>query len=360
MNKVVTIKDIALHAKVSTGTVDRVLHQRGKVSDKAKAAVLKAIDELDYKRNIAASALAYNKLRKIAVLIPDPKKDLYWKEVEKGLTKAANDVAHYKISVKLFPFDLLKPTSLLNQIKPLLEYNPEGMLFAPVFHTESVMLLDELQHKNIPIATINTLIEHNALTSYTGQNSYQSGVLAARLLDFSLKKNQTALILQLAKSSIKGRHYVNKSEGFIDYFDHNSEKKINVEIEESVDFNNKKKFTRFLDRIFKRYPAIGGVFVPNSRAHLVAAALPHDILSNLSLVGFDLIEPNIQCLMHNKISFLINQNAGQQGYMGIMNLVNKLVLKTEIVKLQYLPLDTVVKENVEYYINKPNQIQFVV
>ena len=56
----IRIKDIAERAGVSEGTVDRVIHGRPSVSPKAMAKVKKALEELDYKPNMYASALAYN------------------------------------------------------------------------------------------------------------------------------------------------------------------------------------------------------------------------------------------------------------------------------------------------------------
>ena len=59
--EIITIKDIAARAGVSTGTVDRVLHKRPNVSKSALEKVNKALEELDYRPNMYASALAYNK-----------------------------------------------------------------------------------------------------------------------------------------------------------------------------------------------------------------------------------------------------------------------------------------------------------
>lgn len=56
-----TIKDVAFEAGVSIGTVDRVLHNRGKVSENKKKAVLKAIEKLNYKPSDIARALAARK-----------------------------------------------------------------------------------------------------------------------------------------------------------------------------------------------------------------------------------------------------------------------------------------------------------
>ena len=46
--EIITIKDIAARAGVSTGTVDRVLHKRPNVSKAALEKVNKALEELDY------------------------------------------------------------------------------------------------------------------------------------------------------------------------------------------------------------------------------------------------------------------------------------------------------------------------
>lgn len=56
-----TIKDIARMAGVSAGTVDRVLHNRGDVSEKSKEKVQKVLDEINYQPNVFAIGLAAKK-----------------------------------------------------------------------------------------------------------------------------------------------------------------------------------------------------------------------------------------------------------------------------------------------------------
>ena len=57
MAKKLTIKQIAQLSGVSAGTVDRVLHNRGRVSEEAYAKVRKVLDKQDYRRNIHTSAV---------------------------------------------------------------------------------------------------------------------------------------------------------------------------------------------------------------------------------------------------------------------------------------------------------------
>ena len=57
----VTIKDIAQRAGVSRGTVDRVLHDRGKVSPQKAEKIRRIADEMGYQPNIAGRGLAARK-----------------------------------------------------------------------------------------------------------------------------------------------------------------------------------------------------------------------------------------------------------------------------------------------------------
>ena len=96
-NTKIRIKDIATMAGVSEGTVDRVLHERGEVSEKSREAVQKVLDEINYSPNLLARSLASKKHYQFACLIPMHKATDYWESVEKGFSQAAIDYLHYNI-----------------------------------------------------------------------------------------------------------------------------------------------------------------------------------------------------------------------------------------------------------------------
>ena len=66
----IRIKDVAELAGVSVGTVDRVLHNRPNVSEDARKKVEKALKDMDYRPNVYASALAYNKKYTFCCIMP--------------------------------------------------------------------------------------------------------------------------------------------------------------------------------------------------------------------------------------------------------------------------------------------------
>jgi len=66
----VTIKDVARVAGVSTSTVSRVVRKQGKVGKTCRAKVQKVIDDLGYRPNINAQALVSKKSNSLGVVIP--------------------------------------------------------------------------------------------------------------------------------------------------------------------------------------------------------------------------------------------------------------------------------------------------
>ena len=69
-NHKIRIKDIAELAGVSEGTVDRVLHNRGDVSEKSRIAVTKVLAEMNYTPNLFARSLASKKQYHFTSMIP--------------------------------------------------------------------------------------------------------------------------------------------------------------------------------------------------------------------------------------------------------------------------------------------------
>ncbi len=358
MSQRIRIKDIAEKAGVSTGTVDRVLHQRGNVSAKAKAKVMAALEELDYEPNIIASRLAYNTVTEIVVLMPNPAIDPYWANPMQGIEKAIKGVQHYGVNLHPQYFNLFNPKSFVEAGKQALKREPEALLFPPVFLKESQTLLEECKEKGILVSFINTDIAGQEVLSYVGQNSYQSGVLAGKLFNVGQAKPDPVLVLHLGKEVTNAQHLIDKEKGIRDYYAEQFEEREAIIVGQFADFTDAQRLSDYLDTIFQKRPGIKGIFVSNSRAHFLVRALEINRQEGLRIIGFDLLPENLALLKEGKITFLINQNPAQQGYLGVMNIINKLVFKKKVPRILHLPLDIIVPENAQNYLDR--EYQFVV
>ena len=354
MKKRIRIKDIADKAGVSVGTVDRVLHNRGNVAEEVRKKVVDVMDELGYERNLMASALAYNRNFKIIALLPDYSIDPYWEQPFKGVEAAAKNVLQYGIQIEIILFGLFDPNDFYKKAKDILSENkPNGILFPPIFRQEGQKVLDLCAKNKVEVVLFNTHLEHPHLLSYIGQDSFHSGVLAGRLLNFALKNGENALILNLEKSVTNAEHILEKERGFRYYFSNHQHKELKIQRKDFEDFDSKNKMSAFMHSLMHGPTPPHGIFVTNSRAYKVLDAIQDSFEKPIFMVGFDLIEPNVQHLKTNKLNMLINQNPYKQGYLSVHTLFRKLFLKENPETLQYLPLDIVVMENIQYYTNSP-------
>ena len=350
--KKITIKDIARIADVSRGTVDRVINDRGSVAPEVRTRILKIAKELGYEKNYMASALAINKASKLAIVCPDPASDPFWKLPREGFQMALGLMKHYGIVVEYFDFNLFNKKEFIMQMGNAIQSKPDAILVAPVFLNESKEFLQQAQAAKIPFITINTEIKHNDVLCYIGQNSYHSGFLAGRLFNLQLAPEDEVIVLNLGHNISNAPHYTDKLAGLEAYFKQQDMNHTKVSLYEFEQFLDKSKLRTFFDAIIEKHPKMKAIFFTNSRAYRIVELMTKKELDKYHVIGYDMIDPNVKLLKEGKIDFIINQNPIQQGYMGIINFVNHFVLKKGITETQYLPLDIVVKENVDFYLDK--------
>jgi LacI family repressor for deo operon, udp, cdd, tsx, nupC, and nupG len=86
----IKMEEVAKLADVSTATVSRVLSGSGKVTEKTKYKVMKAIQSLDYQPNIMARNLRKMETKTILVIVPDIS-NIFFSKVLKGIEVVARE-----------------------------------------------------------------------------------------------------------------------------------------------------------------------------------------------------------------------------------------------------------------------------
>ncbi len=340
-----TIKDIAALAGVSKGTVDRVLHKRGKVSQKALDAINNVLKEIDYQPNLIARNLKNNKTYHICALIPDPNEDPYWQYCVDGINDAIAEFKPLGIFIQTFYFSPNSTQSFLDVNKTILELVPDAVLLTPLFYKETLEIIDKYSLLNIIVSTFNNQINTTQVKSFVGQDLYKSGRVAARLMDMITPNASKIFIIHFDEIFNNATHMQEKEKGFRSYFDelNTSEYKI---------ITHKIKEPGFKEAIYNlisESSKITGVFVTTSKVFKVAKSIK---MNNVKLIGYDLLDENINFLNEGKIHFLINQNPKGQTYFSLANLVEHFLFNKDIPKQKLLPIDIVNSENFSSYMDK--------
>ena len=340
MMKKYTIKDIAQLAGVSKGTIDRVLHNRGNVAKDVEEKVKQLLTDINYQPNLIARNLKKNKVFKITTLLPDPKKDAYWDVCMDGINTALSEFNAFDIVVHTVLFDPTQTDSFLEGHKKLLKTDPDVILMVPLFYKEAKKVLNHYKLLNIQVCTFNNRISAST-ASFIGQDLYQSGRVAARLMHSICNVGDIAIV-HIDEKFKNAVHMQEKEKGFRSYFEdlNGFQNKI---IKCKLKYGEKdEKLSHFLDM----HPNLTGIFVTNSKAFHVARMLQKEPKNHINLVGYDLLLENVDYLKSGIIDFLIHQNPRQQAYLGMKFLIEHLVFEKQIPDQFLLPIDIINSENV--------------
>ena len=343
-----TIKDIAQMAGVSAGTVDRVLHNRGDVSQKSKEKVQKVLDEINYQPNVFAIGLAAKKKYTITCMIPYYVEHDYWHSVAIGIERARQELRPFNVSVDYLHYKHGDRKSYQDACQKIEKSNTDALLLAPNFREDTLSMLAYLKDKNIPFAFIDFDIEEAKALKYIGQDSYKSGYIAAKILMRNYQQGQELILfLNNNKDNPAEIQMKRRLEGFMKYI---SEEHKDIAIHEVIlNKNNPEKNNEILSDFFRKHPkaTLGAVF--NSRVYQVGHYLREKGQTMTGLIGYDLLRNNTELLKSGEVTYLIGQRPGLQGYCGVKTLCDNIVFKKSVEPLKYMPIDILIKENIDFY-----------
>lgn len=349
--KNIRIVDIAKLAGVSVGTVDRVLHNRGRVSEEKRVKIEKVLKEINYEPNLVARLLASKHKYLLAVIIPSFTEGDYWCSVSGGINKAVNELKKFGISVEYLLFDQARKESFTQISTTLNNQNYDGVLIATLFGDYVTELSRILNEKETPYVYIDSNIPQQKNLAYFGADSFISGSIAAKLMLGETGKNPDIIIAQIINNKEISTQMQNRELGFRDYLAKNNFKgkihRIDMRPDDYI------KSLEIIDNIIINSKSVAGGIVFNSRIYEFVNILGqlniNELHQKIKLIGYDTIPSNVEMMKQDKISFLIGQHSEAQGYEGIRCLSNYLLFSQTANKMNLMPIDILIKENIDYY-----------
>ena len=177
----VTMKKVAELCGVSRGTVDRVLHGRGRVSDETAANIRRVAKELGYEPNPAAKALSARKKQpKVAVILPS-EGNPFFDEVIRGVQEAADSYKIYGLTMELLTMKGYDPQDELQLLKQAAD--ADAILIDPIDDDDIRAAINNLVDVGKFVVTVNNDIPNCERHCYVGSDYENGGVTACALLE---------------------------------------------------------------------------------------------------------------------------------------------------------------------------------
>ena len=339
------IKRIAQLARVSIGTVDRALHNRGRVAPDTKRRVEEIARQINYKPNLMARSLARNRRTRVAILVPDPAQDEYWQQANEGLVSQMPRFEQQGLFFKTYFYKVDRKESFIASARKLISSKPDGVIMAPNFLNEGRWLYEKCQELSLPVIMFDIIIPGTNPLSFIGTDSYQSGRVAAELLTMTAKKKGKFAILHFDEELLNSPHMLEKERGFLSYMKSECpERECIVGV-----LNNRKHYYR--EQLEKMLAAekISGIFVSTSKTYRIGSYLREEKIKNIILLGYDLTSRNRTLLMDGTIRFLINQNPRRQAEVSLNTFCDYLIFRENVKSSILFPIEIIARTNLTSY-----------
>lgn len=345
------LKDIADLSGVSIGTVDRVLHERGEVAEITRKKVLKIARELKYTPNLMAQALKTKKRFNLISLLPVPTdENPFWNKHHEGIDKAMTELDQFPVNLNQVTFDMNSEEDFQEKTAIVLKQNPDGILLAPIFQSESISFCSILRKEKIPFVFVDNYLNETGFLAYIGEDVFRSGRVAGQLVDLITPHGKDILIVNIARNIQNMHHLNNRTKGFMSYFSksgRNRGKKIRLNIpgtETEIIKNS-------IEKVFRKNPDITSIFVTGSKSYKIAEYMKSTGYKSVNVIGYDLLEKNVALLKEGIIRFIIGQRPEEQTFRAVKKLFDFLSVNKVPEKMEYLPIDIVTSENVDFFTN---------
>ena len=367
-----TVKDVARHAGVSIGTVDRVIHGRGRVAEETEQRVMAAIAALDYQPNLHARNLSQSKTFLFDVMTPAPEQDGgYWRIPLNGVQRAIgrltlsnvevrrrcfdrHDEASFRAAVRRFAAGAEEPSdrvdgSVRDVTAPA---QADGLLVAPVVSRESQSdLLSAIADLGIPAVSFDSrFVDRGAgdrRIPFVGQDPYQGGAVAGRLSSMLVRSPAgTVASVTLGRAD---EHLLRRASGFHDFW----QRFPDVQRAEIVlsDRSEKEYLRGVKNKLRPLLSELSALFVTNAASELVVSALRElDVECHIPLVGYDLLSRNMDLIRSGEIDAIISQKPELQGYEAASALAHHVVFEKQLPGEILMPIEIVLAENLDSFI----------
>ena len=344
------IKDIAELAGVSIGSVDRVIHNRGRFSQSTKEKVEEAIKVLNYRPNLMARQLKLGGACRIAVLQPTTSQDQgYWFVAEQGLALAKQQWSPFGVEIELVSYNRYSSESFKEAGQKILDNNFQGVLLAPLLPKDSLELIQQLP--NIPIATFDCPLPGAEVLQSIYQEGYGSGATGAGLFCWHHLPQDALAVIAF---STPHPYIEQRIQGFISTLSLSGYSNPDVYyIPDDLNLEQLKVYLKQQKIQFEKYR---GLFVVKTGVYKYAKLLNFNEHQSF-IVGYDLTPENIQALKLGEIDIILSQNCSLQLQLGLNSLVDYILYHRQpecaVVKM---PIDIITRHNVDLYLERHHGI----
>ncbi len=302
----VGIKEIAKELGLSIGTIDRALHNRDRISAATRDRVLKMLQDVGYRPNLAARSLKSPKPLRISIHLPSRIASFY-ESIREGV---CSEAARYEFAVELcFRIHPALGEGETELFDLALADGSKGLILAPGHPRSLLPWLNLAAEKRIPVVCVATETVDGECLSMVCADAYASGAIAAEFLGRSVHPKGDVAVMTGDHSTIDHTEKLHGFEqGLAKYGPH-------LHICEVIEtHDNEEQAYRSALNLYENKPQMRAIYVNTSNSvGVIRAAAEADPQCKVAIVTTDLFPELVKPLRSGRILATVHQHPKKQG-----------------------------------------------
>lgn len=315
-----TIKMIAEKAGVSIGTVDRVLHDRPYVKAEVRERVLRVMEELDYRPNRMASALAMSGTPRRLALIQPRWENYIYGEMEAGVARFREEHRDYNVTVTVRTYPQQDTARCLELLDEEVGNGAQAVALCASDGPETRAKLAELAESHIPVVTFNSDIPAAPRLCYVGEDAHHAGRVAGEIAAKFLRPGDP-LLLVYAGPAYAGHKA--RADGFLERLGELGFRREDCRV--AATHNDYDETLRAVDAALAEDPALAYIYMANLSVPACAEAIRRrGRTGRVHVLSHD-CGPDIRRLLESgEVDFTIGQDLAYQSRQALTVLFRNL------------------------------------
>ncbi|HUY13452.1 MAG TPA: LacI family DNA-binding transcriptional regulator [Terriglobia bacterium] len=306
ISKPVGMREIAQALGISTGTVDRALHNKPGINAGTRRQVLEMAKTLGYHPNLAARYLSSRKHITIGVCLP-MELAYFYGDVRQGILDAASGFEALGIRILHRPYQVLGQHEV-EAIRDVLSEEISGLVISPGYPNQVKPYIEQAAKRGIPVLCVATDAPDTPRLSSVSVDPFVNGSLAGELMGQFLHEGSKVIVLIGMHATFD---HAQKAKGFRHTFHQFCAEGKVVQVIEAHDDEEEafSKCRRFLQR-----EKVNGIYVSTANSLPVMHALETlGLAGHIKVIGTDLFPAMVPLLESAKIAATIHQRPREQG-----------------------------------------------
>ena len=315
------MRELAQALGISTGTVDRALHNKPGINASTRRQVLEMAKTLGYRPNLAARYLSSRRHITIGVCLP-MELAYFYGDVRQGIQDAAGGFEALGIRILHRPYQVLGQHEA-EALRDVLSEDISGLVISPGYPNHVKPYIEQAAKRGIPVVCVATDAPGTTRLACVSVDPFINGCLAGELMGQFLPEGGKVLVLIGMHATFD---HAQKAKGFRHTFRQFCPQGEIVRVIEAHD-EEQEAYSKCL-RFLQREP-VQGIYVSTANSLPVVHALETlGLAGRIKVIGTDLFPAMVPLIESAKLAATIHQRPREQGRRAFAALIRFITTHT--------------------------------